>query len=243
MTAVVIGIVDDGIAFAHERFRKIVNAIPVSRVEYWWLQDGTLHGNVPFGCELLKAEIDQLLTTCTHAGAVDEDELYQRAGLNDFQLEGHKSAAWRAAHGTHVMDLAGGFDPDPPFDNRPIVCVQLPIRVTADTSGASLFPYVPLAMTYIVNRALQIGVSRVVINLSYGRIAGPHDGTSPLEDAIETLVAQAAIFRGATLWSRFAAGTKSYPCSGASCRMIKRRAIWKFGCRFAAAQQAPAGSS
>jgi hypothetical protein len=192
MTAVVIGIVDDGIAFAHERFRKIVNAIPVSRVEYWWLQDGTLHGNVPFGCELLKAEIDQLLTTCTHAGAVDEDELYQRAGLNDFQLEGHKSAAWRAAHGTHVMDLAGGFDPDPPFDDRPIVCVQLPIRVTADTSGGSLFPYVALAMTYIVNCALQIGVSRVVINLSYGRIAGPHDGTSPLEDAIETLVAQAA---------------------------------------------------
>lgn len=198
---VVVGVIDDGIAFAHERFRKGVGAASATRVEYWWLQDGGYQGvgsPVPYGRELAKAAIDPLLTACTQAGILDEDLFYRQAGLIDFRQEGHKSAAWREAHGTHVMDLACGFDPLAPRDDRPIVCVQLPIRVTADTSGASLYPYVLDAMTYILDRAVTIsggpGAPQlpVVINLSYGRLEGPHDGTLDLEDAIEHLVAQSA---------------------------------------------------
>ena len=204
---VVMGIIDDGIAFAHERFRKIVGGVVESRIANWWLQDGpnpapaafpftapTLPPSpkVPYGCELTGSQIDKLLQDCTIAGAVEEDLVYRKAHLVDFQNIGHKSAAWRIAHGTHVMDLACGFDPLPPRDDRPIVCVQLPIRVTADTSGASLFTYVLDAMWFILIRASQIpGAANapVVINLSYGRLAGPHDGTADLELAIEALVA------------------------------------------------------
>lgn len=191
---VVVGIIDDGIAFAHERFRNGA----ASRVEYWWLQDGPYSPGspVPFGRELKKDKIDSLLTACTHAGVVNEDELYRLAGLIDFRLEGHKSAAWRLAHGTHVMDLACGFDASAGRNDRPIVCVQLPARVTADTSGANLTPYSIEAIDYILDRADQIaaasGTGRlpVVINFSYGKLAGPHDGTSELEAFIDQRIAE-----------------------------------------------------
>jgi hypothetical protein len=192
---VVMGIIDDGIAFAHERFRKVA----ATRVEYWWLQDGVHQGPgspVSIGRELRKADIDALLVQCTRGGVVDEDELYRRAGLIDFRQEGHKTAAWRLAHGTHVMDLACGFDPQLDRDDRPIVCVQLPARVTADTSGANLTPYSTGAIDYILDRADRIAAARgtgrlpVVINFSYGKLAGPHDGTSALEAFIDRRIAQ-----------------------------------------------------
>ena len=50
---VVMGVIDDGIAFGHERFRKKA----ATRVEYWWLQDGQyLPGPtaLPYGRELAK---------------------------------------------------------------------------------------------------------------------------------------------------------------------------------------------
>jgi hypothetical protein len=210
---VVMGVIDDGIAFAQQRFRKVASGQVRSRVEYWWLQDGVYQGQpLPFGRELDNAGIDALLTTCTHGGVIDEDELYRRAGLTDFRLPGHKSAAWRISHGAHVMDQACGYEQDDRNrPERPIVCVQLPIRVTADTSGAHLLPYVHLAMIYIVLRAktiatrLRVKSLPVVVNLSYGFFAGPHDGTSPIEDMFEKLIALAAAL-GVTLRITLPAG-------------------------------------
>jgi hypothetical protein len=202
-TTVVMGVIDDGIAFAHEQFRKIVNGAFESRVEHWWLQDGPFNPpyypftlppaqTVPYGCELDRSQINNVLQRCTFGGAVDDDLFYRTVRLIDFQTAGHKSAAWRIAHGTHVMDLACGFDPVAAPADRPIIAVQLPIRVTADTSGASLFTFVVEGMLYILDRASTIpGAANapVVINLSYGRFEGPHDGTADIELAIEALVA------------------------------------------------------
>ncbi|MGH6961033.1 MAG: hypothetical protein ACREE7_11155, partial [Dongiaceae bacterium] len=191
---VVMGIIDDGIAFAHERFRKIVGGAIQSRVANLWLQDGPYDpaGSVPSGSELTGAQITNLMNNSMIAGEVEEELVYRQAHLIDFQQPGHKSAAWRIAHGTHVMDLACGFDPSPPRHDRPIIAVQLPIRVTADTAGASLFPHVVLGILYILDRASQIpGAANapVVVNLSYGRLEGPHDGTADIEFAIQLLVA------------------------------------------------------
>jgi hypothetical protein len=188
---VVVGIIDDGIPFAHERFR---NANDTTRVEYVWVQHGPCQ-NAPIGFdngfEITKSEIDNLLATCRQAGFIDEDEIYRRAGVADFTLYGRKSIAWRASHGAHVMDLACGWDPDQAPDWR-IVCVQLPTAITADSSGTSLTPYAVKALEYIRDRAQAIagpGQSLpVVVNFSYGLLAGPHDGTHDIELAYDRIL-------------------------------------------------------
>lgn len=198
---VVVGVIDDGFAFGHERFRR---ANGETRVEYIWLQDGIHIGAgsaVGYGREYRKADqgtqkgIDTLLADCTTAGFLDEDKLYRLTGVIDFTRDGHKAAAQRRAHGTTVTDLACGDDPSKDRRDRPIVCVQLPWRTTADTSGSRLDPFVLDGIRYILDRADKIAIERgcgplpVVINFSYGTIAGPHDGTSVLETGIDEIVA------------------------------------------------------
>jgi hypothetical protein len=89
------GVIDDGIAFLHERFQKSGRK---TRIECCWLQDP--------GIFLGKGGIDALL-----ASGTDEDQLYRVSGAVDFVTAGHKSITWRMAHGTHVIDLACGYDP------------------------------------------------------------------------------------------------------------------------------------
>lgn len=188
---VIIGIIDDGIPFAHERFRKPDGT---TRVESVWVQHGS-PGNVPIGFdngfEISKVEIDNLLVTCRHGDFINEDEIYRRAGVADFTLDGRKTLAWRASHGAHVMDLACGWDPDQAPDWR-VICVQLPTAITADSSGASLAPYAVKALEYIRNIAQAIagpgGSLPVVINFSYGLLAGPHDGTHEIELAFDKIL-------------------------------------------------------
>jgi hypothetical protein len=189
-STVIIGVIDDGIAFAHKRFR-IGNG---SRVKYFWMQDGVYGGpggKIDYGRELDPTAIQNLMDTHTRNGSLDEDGLYRAAGLIDFHRAGHKAVNWRAAHGTHVLDVAAGFDPRENRTDRPIVCVQLPARTTANTSGADLPNYARDALLYICDRALDIGNGQalpVVINFSYGLIGGPHDGTSELELLMELLI-------------------------------------------------------
>ena len=196
---VIIGIIDDGIAFGHQRFWRDQLQ---TRVRYVWLQDSTpstarpLVGLALNGIELTRADIDTLLGESASAGSVDEDLFYQRAGAVDFGRQTHKSVAQRISHGAHVMDVAAGYDyrslDDQPFlDARPIICVQLPTEVTADTSGGTLESYLLDAIDYILIRAddvaceLGTGPLPVVINFSYGHYSDPHDGTSLLEAAID----------------------------------------------------------
>ena len=102
-------------------------------------------------------------------------------------------------------DHAYGFDPDKRRDDRPIVCVQLPARTTANTSGGDLSPYAADALWYIRDRADDIGRSLglhplpVVINFSYGAIGGPHDGTSDLELLMDALIRERMAVHGVPL--------------------------------------------
>lgn len=192
---VLVGVIDDAIAFAHERFRlrkTIKDALEhKTRIEYFWCQDGT--GTAPWdfdgGSELSKNDIDALLGAYT--GPVDEEELYRKTSHVDYSCIGHKPVAWRRAHGTHVMDLAAGFGPDEAKEaaSWPIVGVQLPVATTADTSGATLEDYVLEGLDYILARAendIPGGAKLpIVVNLSYGLLAGPHDGSSILERALD----------------------------------------------------------
>lgn len=200
-TVVVAGVIDEGMAFAQDRF---LLANGSARVEYVWNQ-GDPANSLPgfgYGSELRKKTlggvpgIDQYLQLSRHAGLVDEEEFYRRCGQLEYATRGHKSLGRRASHGSHVLHAACALDTGVLEDERPIVCVQLPSEVVADTSGASGARHIYDGLLYILQRADAIaegigsGPLKVVANVSFGNIAGPHDGTSILEKAIDQLIDQ-----------------------------------------------------
>jgi len=220
-----LGVMDDGIAFAHERFRH-VDAPLQSRIECFWNQDDAPDKPVAarYGRELRKADIDALLTRCTQAGQVDEDAVYGQVGYIDVRK--------RRAHGTEVMDLAAGVrhgnlhadfvererferhdalletrhdeadialldnegDERAALEKVRLIAVQFRTagRTVRDTSGRWFAVHALDAIRYILHRADELAgddVYCVVLNLSYGYMAGPHDGSSMIEAAIDELIA------------------------------------------------------
>lgn len=194
--SVIMAIIDDGIAFAHERFRF---GSRQSRVASFWLQDGTrppgTDHRVPFGREIGRGEIDQLLADHAEAGIVDETGLYRdpRVGLADALLPRGTNLDHAEAHGTMVLDLLAGF-PSGEGGNRPILAVQLPQAVTRESSGIWLPGHALLAVEWILKRADALAAASgvaslpIVLNFSYGIYAGPHDGQSALERHLDALI-------------------------------------------------------
>ena len=198
--AVFIGVMDDGLAFAHERFRTVGDNSS-TRIEYFWNQDDAAAAplDVHYGRELARDQINGLLEQCACNGLVDEDDVYR--------LNGYVGARKRWAHGTEVMDLACGVRPNkieaaalileeertgtvqPPR----ILCVQFRTagRTIRDTSGLWFAVHALDAIRYLLRRADDLangaGYS-VVLNLSYGYMAGPHDGSSIIESAMDELI-------------------------------------------------------
>lgn len=130
---------------------------------------------------------DELATYATLAYTLDRDDQTARRVLRD-------------THGAHVLSMAAGA-PDPlEAVHRPgaaparrdaaadaeLVFVQIPLRTLVDSSGGSLNVHILDAVRYIVDRADP--QADVVINISYGQHAGPHDGSSLLEQALDELV-------------------------------------------------------
>jgi hypothetical protein len=195
---VVIGIIDDAIAFANARFRRSDNT---TRVEAFWIQDNIVGGTPPsswgHGSELTKSNINTLITHCMHEDWLDEDELYRRCGLSDFTNALHKGTAWGTAHGTHVLDLAGGYDMSGDRADRLIIGVQLPVASTIKQTGVGLETYVREAIEYIKSRAAALATEAgepvpIIINFSYATHDGPHDGTSLLEQVIDNAITDGA---------------------------------------------------
>ena len=191
--AVLTAVLDEGIAFAHERFR-VGNQ---TRIMCFWNQGG-LAGPAPpglFGTELLAPRIDAAVA----AAGSDEETVYRTIGELSFAGPGYKAIAHRRSHGTHVLDLAAGADPDPATAPRarPIIAVEMPEQAIADTSGTTLTPYKLLGFLYTLLRAQQLsaflgGNVPVVISLSYGTYEGPHDGSGVLESMIDQLTSLCA---------------------------------------------------
>ena len=136
---VVIGIIDDGLAFGHERFRAIDGT---TRVEAVWVQDDKYDGGKadfptvarlpdrnqrsPHRCENWRF--------CRRRRSLSQAEAHQLR-----QRPANRPINAHSTHGAHVMDIACGFAPVDAPDWR-IVCVQLPVATTRNTSGATLRP-------------------------------------------------------------------------------------------------------
>lgn len=134
-------------------------------------------------------------TTLQRHDALFEQACYACAGLPELLVN--------ASHGAHVLDIAAGsgFAPsgcaplsDDAAAHAPIVFVQLPEQAVRDLSGGWLDAYVIDGVHYIIDRARQIDPrARVVINLSFGSYAGPHDGSSLLEKALDDIAASQGV--------------------------------------------------
>ena len=192
--AVITAVIDGGLPLAHARFRK---GLTDSRIEYAWIMDAQNPGPsfVGNGVEYNKGQIDGMLAASLINGQVDEDLFYRLSGQASYDGTAHNELGYAVTHGAHVMDIAAGRDwSDPMAQTNPIIAVQLPNPVTADTSGASLEGYVEAALKWIRKRAAFIAASRgtgplpLVVNFSYGFIAGPHNGKGVLEVAMEKFI-------------------------------------------------------
>ncbi len=186
--AVIVGVIDSGISFAQNRFRDCNGN---SRVLAAWQQNADFSGQsyLPFGKELYQGEINALIQKHSGSqqnGILDEDAFNLEAGVLDMNnYSGHREAAGRYSHGTHVLDLAAGHDPQTVSDNLKIIVVNLPSRIAFGNSGTFLDYFMYLAMLRIKSLADEIWRKNnknandasvkgypLVINLSYGKQAG-----------------------------------------------------------------------
>lgn len=200
----VIGVIDDGLPFAHRNFRDLSGTR--TRVEFCWLQSAERKEgkkSVLFGREYTRDQVEYYIREYGH----DEDTLYRKAGATTDTEDLGSLIDRHATHGGHVMDLAAGYAPErgeDPAEEIRIIAVQLPNTIAWDTSGFGKDMYMLSAFHYIFDRAdmiadgYQIDCPRLVINFSYGFSGGRHDGGTELEAAITEMIEKRRECRGPT---------------------------------------------
>ncbi len=208
----VLALIDDSLALAHANFLHQGKA----RTRYFWRQDAHGKGRVPqglgYGHELTAADINAAMQANTYNGLVDENAVYVALGLSTLGKKMPKREHFfhaldtSVSHGSHVMDLAAGprtllaqvanlpptFDAPPSWaradddaSRAPLIAVQLDYDTVRDTSGGSMNVHVLDGLMYVLSRCTDS--AKVTVNLSFGTLAGPHDGTSLLEAAMDQL--------------------------------------------------------
>lgn len=202
-----LGIVDDGCCLAHAQYRSPDGA---SRYAWVWDQEPDAAAPRPWlraaapgvrgvagqplvqhGAELSRVQIEEMLRAHPGLGEQAERGLYAALARPQWGTAGHT----HGARVTHLM--AGRAAPHQAdggvADSADIVFVQLPHSSLSDTSGQSIPMQVLDGVRYIVQRA---GVARqpadaapnaATICLSLGGTAGPHDGSTMVEEALDEL--------------------------------------------------------
>lgn len=197
----VLGLIDNGLAFANSNFLTRRGTPGQARTAYYWRQDRKGTGRTPaamgYGHEINAAEMNLAMKRLTFNGMVDEAAVYQYFQMGmPFEKQ--------ANHGTHVMDLACGprtlaaqtGSPDAPpswtfadddASRATLVAVQLDFDTVKDPSGGSVNAQVLDGLMYILSRC--DAKAQLTVNISWGTLGGPHDGSSVLEAAMDQLIA------------------------------------------------------
>lgn len=162
---VIVGLVDTGVDFTHPDF--MVDAQGHSRILFLW--DQTLTGPGPglVGTTTFGYGVECVQASLTAAGCASRDSV---------------------GHGTHVLGTAagdgsgtGGGLPAGQFagvaPGADLIVVKTSFLTSAVVDGVN----------YIFSRAAQLG-RPAVVNLSLGAQWGPHDGTLPEEEELDSLV-------------------------------------------------------
>lgn len=149
-----------------------------------------------YGREMGPAALDALAAWAAKPGQPDERTIYR--GIDHLvDYTDARRRVWLATHGGHLMDVLAGW-PDPlaphqtelrdPAGQAPILFVQLPTLTAADSAGGSLAASLLDGVRYAMSR---VPVDKpLVVSISYGNSAGPHDGSAILEQAFAQLLAE-----------------------------------------------------
>ncbi len=196
---VIIAIIDDGIGIANYRFRE---SPTTTRIKHFL--DLALIGKPTAGPsvdELLGrswkgSDIDKLL-------GQDEEQIYRALGLINPASELRQPLRAAVTHGTHMLDLAAGYDhrTTDPADQaalvgRPIIAVQLPTQVAENRSDTWLPHSLKRALDWILVKADELSAELspenkrlpLIVNGSFASMAGPQDGSGDVERRITQFV-------------------------------------------------------
>ncbi len=168
--------------------------------------------NFGYGREVAADALNTVMTKALRNGEIDERACY--GDEFNVRLAGDAVRYARCtSHGASILGLAAGALPVMPRHNdpdnglayrkllncdpaavAPVVAVQLPVEQTLVSSGRWLPVNALDALRYVRESARKIGVEKgcsngaqVVVNLSYGALAGAHHGDGMLERAIDEL--------------------------------------------------------
>ncbi len=201
----VIAVVDFGCPFLNEQFlaHSSAAAAPLPRVKALWDQGWnqtstqTPWVGVPgfdSGRALYEPQLEALATRLRPNGkraALDEATLYKRI---DYLIayDDDRRRVWYATHGAAVLSVAAG-NTDPLTGeagdaavSADLVFVNLPALTASDSSGASLSANLLDAVRFVLSCCEP--QAPIVINVSYGSHAGPHDGSAMIERALDELL-------------------------------------------------------
>ncbi|MCV2357048.1 S8 family serine peptidase [Paucibacter sp. B2R-40] len=131
-------------------------------------------------------------------GPHEELSIYRDLGLEELLLN---HAIGRPDHATHVLDtLAGRTDErcfaagakpqvDDAAAHAPLLLVSIPAAPEGQTTGTATIAQVLDGLHYILAHADTYAPGTpIVVNISMGMLAGPHDSNSALEKAIDGLM-------------------------------------------------------
>jgi subtilisin family serine protease len=191
-SGVIVGFVDHGCDFAHRNFRKLVEGRPgPTRILYLWDQRDNASeasseelAKPPCGYDYGREFGEGLLNRALQAPPQNAGDLTAPLRFLRYEIENE--------HGTGVMDVAagsgGGMNPPGVAPGADIIFVD----TSADAAPAPDAPFgnsrqLLEGVKYIFDKACKLK-KRAVVNISQNHDGGPHDGTTPVEEALDLLL-------------------------------------------------------
>ncbi len=200
-----VGIIDHAINVVHSRFRSG----NTSRVAHAWYQGADFQAGafLPFGQEWSGADLTALIAA--HGGA--DEKILRAMGMLDKTRAGEDPLHFRRSHGTHVLDLAAGEDPDSDAaEVKNILAVVLPPVVARESSGSLLPVFFLQGFEYLLRRARAIpGALPLYVNASLGVSGGPRGGKSVIERGVAALIAEHGALGGGPVTLVVPAGNRN----------------------------------
>lgn len=194
-----IAVFDYGCPFLRDQYLDVNGSS--SRIDFLWHQENIriqepkpwLASSMGHGRVLDGGQLDQLIELSRdETQAADEARIY--SGLNYLIDYAHpRRRVFTSTHGAHVLDVVGG-SPNPlrpqetadEASEARLVFVQMPEDTAGDSSAASL----GACLLDAVRCAMEVSPPEqpLVVNVSFGTTAGPHDGSSLIEQALDELL-------------------------------------------------------